>query len=367
MTSVAFTLLIGLAPAPSDIVEAVQEIEIETSTEVASVFRLRLGITQTRTGDWSILQQDLFRPLVPVSIRVQTNPGVPEAIINGYVSGQEVTYSEEPGESALEVTGMDASLLMNLQEKVMPWPNMPDNAIAAAIFGQYAVVPRVQPTSPQLVEPDGTTIQRSTDIRFLRRLAQRNGFECYVQPERLSGVDTGYFQPAELAGLPQAVLSVNMGPETNVTDFKVRYEMLQPTTAVTAGLDVATKAPQPALAPAALQFPLGLEGSLLRVIPPPVVRPADTGLMRTAELQTMAQAVVDRSSFAVVAEGEVGPGVGVLRPGGIVNVRGAGRLYNGSYYVTRVSHTITRDGYLQRFQASRNAVGMTGAELFVEI
>jgi phage protein D len=257
---------------------------------------------------------------------------------------------------------------MNLQEKVMPWPSMPDHAIAAAIFGQYTLVPRVQPTAPQLVEPEGTTIQRGTDIRFLRRLALRNGFECYVQPEPLTGLDMGFFQPPQLSpGPPQAVLNVSMGPETNVVDFKINYEMAKPTTAVAAALDVATKSIQPALAPAALQLPLGLEGALLRVVPPPIVRPADTGSMRSGELQPLAQAIVDRSSWAVTAEGRVGPDVGILRPGGIVNIRGAGRLFSGSYYLTRVWHVINRDGHAQRFQGRRNAVGLTGAELFVDL
>lgn len=367
MVGVTFILLLGFVPAPPGVVDAVQEIEVESSTEIASVFRLRLGISQTPVGDWSLLEQDLFRPLVPVSIRVSNGLGVPEALINGYVSSQQVSYAVQPGDSVLEVTGMDATLLMNLQEKVMPWPNLPDSAIAAAIFGQYALVPRVQPTSPQLVEPEGTTTQRATDIRFLRRLAQRNGFECYVQPEPLTGLDQGFFQPPQLTGLPQAVLNVNMGPETNVLDFKVSYEMTAPTTAIAAGIDVATKAVQPALAPAPLQAPLGLEPALLRVLPPPVVRLADTGLMRTSELQSAVQSVVDRSSFALTAEGTVDPQGGILRPGNLVNVRGAGRLFNGSYYVTRVWHTINREGHVQRFQARRNAVQMTGAELFVDL
>jgi phage protein D len=367
MVGLGFTLLIGFAPAPPEVVDAVQAIEIDTSTEEAGILRLRLGIARTALGDWTILERDIFRPLVPVGIRLGSGLGVPEAVINGFVSHVEATYADEPGESVLEVTGLDATAVMNLQEKVMPWPNMPDHAIAAAIFGQYTIVPRVQPTPPQLVEPEGTTTQRGTDIRFLRRLAARNGFECYVQPEPLSGVDTGFFQPPQLTGLPQAVLNVNMGPETNVRSFTVRYEATRPTTAVAAGLDVATKAVQPALAPAALQVPLGLEPTLFRVLPPPVVRPADTGLMRSAELQPLAQAIADRSSLAVVAGGEVGPDVGILRPGGLVNVRGAGRLFSGSYYVTNVSHVVTREGLVQRFQASRNAVTLTGAELFVDV
>jgi phage protein D len=367
VAGIAFTILIGFAPAPPEVIDAVQEIQIESSTEMASVFRLRLGIAQTALGDWTLLQQDPFRPLTPLSIRVSNRLGIPEALINGYVSNQRVTYSSQPGESVLEVTGLDATLLMNLQEKVMPWPNMPDSAIAAAIFGQYALLPRLQPTSPQLVEPEGTTTQRGTDIRFLRRLARRNGFECYVQPEPLSGVDMGFFQPPQLTGLPQAVLNVNMGPETNVLDFSVNYDMAAPTTAVAAGIDVTTKAVQPALAPVSAQAPLGIEPSLLRVVPPPVVRVADTGLMRAGELQPAVQAIADRASFAVVASGSVDSEVGVLRPGGLVNVRGLGRVFNGSYYLTSVAHTINRQGHVQRFQARRNAVQMTGAELFVEL
>ena len=45
----------------------------------------------------------------------------------------------------------------------------------------------------------------------------------------------------------------------------------------------------------------------MRVLPPPITRPADTGLFRTGELQSAAQAVADRSSWALVAEGEIGP------------------------------------------------------------
>jgi len=56
-----------------------------------------------------------------------------------------------------------------------------------------------------------------------------------------------------------------------------------------------------------------------------------------------------------------------LRPGKIVNIRGAGRVFTGSYYVTRVTHTITKEDYGQSFEAKRNAVEMTDAELFVSV
>jgi hypothetical protein len=364
MPGIAYTLSIGLVPAPPTVVEAVQEIEVDASTEEASTFRIRLGLPQTPTGDWGVLELDPFRPLVPVGIRIQSGLGPPEAVINGYVTHQEAVYGDEPGGSYLEVSGMDVTYVMNLQEKVMPWPNLPDSGIAAAIFGQYAVIPEVQPTSPVITEPEGTITQRGTDIRLLRRLAARNGFDCYVQPEPLTGVDTGYFRPPQLVGIPQGVLNVNLGTDTNTTGFRVRYEMTRPTAAVAAAVDPLTKSPQPAVAPVSARIPMGAEPTLLRIVPPPAVRPAETGLSRAGDLQRSIQAGVDRSSWAVMAEGHVGPDVPMLRPGRPVNIRGAGRVFNGSYHVTRVVHTIGPAGYRQRFEARRNAVTMTGAELY---
>jgi hypothetical protein len=364
MLPVSFMLTLGLAPAPAEVMADVQELEVEAATDVASMFRLRIGIVRRPGGTWSTVDADLFRPLVRVGVRVQAGTAPPTAVLNGYVTGQEVRYGERSGRSTLEVTGMDATLLMSIDEKAKAWPNVPDSAIAAAIFGEYLVTPRVQATAPGLVEPDGTTIQRSSDIRFLRRLARRNGFECYVQPDAATGVDFGFFGPRETLGMPQAVLSVSLGTETNVRDFSIRYEMTRPTSVIAAGLDVRTKSRQSGSALASVETPLGVEPSLLRLSPPPISRPAETGVMLSGELGTLAQAIADSSSYAVVATGTVGAEVGVLRPGTIMSIRGPGRLYTGTYYVTRVHHALGPRGYTQRFEAWRNAVGATGGEVF---
>jgi hypothetical protein len=380
------TLLIGVPPlpAPPPLIKALQKIEIETSTEVASAFRLRFGMTQSPGTDWDLVgsqyEDTLFRPFTPVQIRVKVGIEIPETIINGYICGQQVLYDDKGGSSALEITGMDATMLMNLQEKVVPWP-MPDAQIAQAIFAQYLIAPMVSPTLPTLVEPEGTTTQRSTDIRLLRRLAQRNGYECFVQPQPQTGIDLGYFGPAtNYPGPAEAVLNVRMGPDTNVSEFKIRYDMTRPTTAVGRGLDVKTRTqstfpvfgpatPPPIAGAYPYGVPMGLDDAVIRSFgpqPQPIIFPAETGEFAAPGLSTATQAIVNRSSWAVMAEGTVGPDVGVLRPGGTVNVRGAGLFFNGSYYVTRVSHTIDSDSYIQKFEARRNAVMMTGKELFVQ-
>lgn len=365
MTAFGLNLLVDGLPAPASLLAAVQEIQVEASTQMASVFRMRIGIGPTGDGDWTILSDDTLAPLSRVTVRAQTGSSAPVTILNGYVSEQHVTYGEGPRRSTLEVTGMDATLLMNLEEKVAAWPNLPDSQIAAAIFGSYRIIPKVETTPIVLAEPEGTTTQRGTDIRFLRRLAARNGFDCFVQPDPLLGVDVGHFGPPDLDGPPQAVLSVAFGLKTNVTDFNVRYDMVRPTSAIERGLDIATKEIQRGEARTESLKPLGNEPTIGQLDPPPVVRPADKGLMRSPELQADAQAVVDEASFAVVADGRVAPHVGVLRPGRTVAIRGAGRVFSGTYYVTRVWHTLAPQRYAQRFEARRNAIVVSPADVFV--
>jgi phage protein D len=363
MAALACTLTIDGRPAPAEMIAAFQSVDVDSSVEAASTFRLRLGITQNARRDWTLLERDLFKPLARVAVRIAANSKPPVLVLNGYAAGQRVLYSDRPGGSVLEVDGMDTSLLMNLEERVVPWKDQSDSKIATQLFRRHGLHPSVETTSPVLAEPEGTTVQRATDIRFLRRLARRNGFECYVRP----GIpkDVGVFRPPPLSGTPQAVLSVAMGDETNVSDFSVRYEMAAPTAARGRALDVAAKTFEQGEALTASQKPLGSSAALDRIRPKqPLVLTAETALVRGVDLKRLAQAIVDRSGWVVVAEGEVGQGVGVMEPGVITNVRGPGKLFNGSYYVTRVRHRVDLTGYTQRFEARRNAVEAIGTEVY---
>jgi hypothetical protein len=392
---VTYTVLMGPAggppvvPLPPPLLTALQKIEVETSTEMASVFRLRFGISQMQIGDWDLLmpqyEETFFRPLSRVQIRVKVGIDIPKTIINGYITHQHVLYDDEGGASSMEITGMDATILMNLQEKVITWPlaGFPtDSLIAITIFGQYGLLPMAIPGLPMNVDPSGTdsTVQRGTDIRFLRRLAQRSSFECFVRPDPFSGVDIGYFgPPANLPFAPEAVLNVKMGAQTNVTEFKIRYDMVKPTLSLAFGLDTMTRVPLtfPSLPSVAAGYPvgppMGVQEATIREVggphPPPMVLAAQTGMMSLPGLPLVNQAITNKASWAVVAEGTAGSDVGVLSVGFTVNIRGAGLAFNGAYYVTRVSHVIESGGcsYIQKFEARRNAIGMTGAELYLQL
>jgi phage protein D len=268
-------------------------------------------------------------------------------------------YGDTPSTSSVEVGGLDKTALMNLQERAAAWPDQPDSLIATQIFGSYQLVPQADPTGPVLTDPEGTTIQRGTDIRFLRRLARRNGFEVYTLPEPHTGVEIGYFRALPLAGTPVATLAARAGDATNLTEVHVAQDMFRPTTVVAAALDMQHTAQTANVTSAS--GTVGSTSALSRLAPAPVARLGGTGLTAGSDLQRAAQAMVDRTSFALTAEGTVDGSVGPLRPADLVWLAGLGAAHSGSWLVRKVVHRFTPDGYVQRFTAMRNGIGADSA------
>jgi hypothetical protein len=365
-----YLVQIAFAPLPPPYSTALSSMEVETSIGEASVFRLSFDLSRNAFGDFDALAVDIFRPNTPIRISVALGAPIPQTLINGYIREASLSGSNEPGGSRLEVVGMDAlGTLMGVIEQPFIWPNLPDSEVARIIFGKYAILPSfVIPTPPTRTMLDTTTTQRVSDARYLIQLAQRNAYELFIQPDPLIGLDNGFFRPPLPVQPPQGVLSIDFGTETNLNSFQVSNDMLRPTSVVSLSSDPRTRAPIPAAAPVATELPMGLEPSLLRILPPPIERPAETDAANPAEVQFQAMARVNETSRAVNASGEV-DGTKFKRPlrvGMPVLVRGVGRQMSGLYYVTHVTHRISQDEYTQSFRAWRNAVGLTGAEVFVD-
>src|SRR5262249_17306600 len=124
----------------------------------------------------------------------------------------------EQGEPHLEVSGMDATALMDLEEKQLAWPNKTHGEIARAVFGSYGLSATVEDTVTRHVEAVSTVPQAATDIRFLRRLAASHGFEC-----RVSG-STGYFRSPNFRDAPQRTLVAGFGSALNLAELTVHVD-----------------------------------------------------------------------------------------------------------------------------------------------
>jgi len=364
-----FTVQIAFAPMPVPFFQALREIEIETSIGRASIFRLHFDLSRNIFGDFDALAFDIFRPLLPVKISVAEGLPIPQVLINGYIKAADLKAGSQPGTSRLEVVGMDAlGTIMTNNQLPLSWPNLSESAIAAVIFGRYAMLSFIDPMPPTRTVLDTTTTQLKYDAPYLMQLARCNNLELYVQPDPFTGTDTGHLH-RPLTHFPhQGTLSIDFGKQTNLTQFNVSNDMLQPTGIAGASVDQSTRAPLPVSAQFSTEFPMGAEPTLMRVLPPPVARqiPGCAANPTEATLQALARA--SATSRAISATGEV-DGIQFARPlrvGLPVMVRGAGRLNSGAYYVQSVTHRISRDDYRQSFSAWRNAVGLTGTEVFAD-
>jgi phage protein D len=365
----SYTLTIGGANASSAVLGAVKQIEVEDHASMADMLRLKLSVAVREDGGgWTVLDDELFTRLAKLRLSVTVGTGAAMPLLDAYVIDVDTSFTNEPGNSEMVVTAMDPTVLMHLDEKVKSWPNMKDSDVASAIFGDsaYGFSPVVESTGYSRDEQDHTLVQRGSDIQFLQHLADRNGYECFVALND-AGVVEGHFHPPKPDAQPQGTLTVNMGSATNVNRFKARYDMLGPAVAKAATIDPDDASAQSGDAKTPAKTEDMGESPSTPSDRPRTVLLSQLGMAQSGEVQRYAQSVVDRSSWSIVAEGELSTVAyaKVLRAKQPVMVRGVGQQFSGRYYVERVLHTITGDGsWTQKFTLRRNATGLTKREDF---
>jgi hypothetical protein len=197
-------------------------LEVELDSELASMFRLRLAIRQQRDGTWTYLDEARFRIWKPLTVTAGFDTGA-EALLSGYITHVKPVFDPDPAQCTLEIWGMDGSVLMDREEKLFAWPDATDGSIASQIFSRYKFVPVVDDTTVEHKPAVSTILQRETDMQFLKRLALRNGFECYVEGTK------GYFRKPQVEATSQPVLAVHSGAQTNVNCLSIEVNALTPT------------------------------------------------------------------------------------------------------------------------------------------
>jgi hypothetical protein len=358
---VRLQLLIGpnvLRPAPYEVMESFISLEVTNNDRERDGFQMNFSLGKNSLLDYGLLLNGYFDPpnriVIAVLMRV-----LPEVLLDGVITSHQVIPSNRPGESTLIVTGEDISLRLDLDSKSETHPNQPDSIIVAKLLANYAkygIVPNVTPTFDVPIEIDRVPSQQETDLAYIRRLAQRNGFVFYIEPTPAPGFSQAYWGLDNRLGIPQPALSMNMGPQTNLDEpINFNFNALGPVAPQITILNPITKTPITIPAPSGLRPPLAarpaaaLRSSISR----------DSANLSVSQGLLRAQSSSTESSDAVTATGEVDAvryGQ-ALRARRLVGVRGVGASYNGIYYVQQVTHRIKRGEYKQSFKLAREGHG----------
>ncbi|HEY5955118.1 MAG TPA: methylmalonyl-CoA mutase family protein, partial [Polyangiaceae bacterium] len=196
-------------------------VEVSERVNEPSSFALQIGIFKQENGSWTRLDETEssaggFSPWQRVTVALSFD-SAPDLLIDGLVAGISPRFTATEGETHLLVWGYDISYKMDLDERVVAWPDKKYSDIAAEIFGNYGLTPNVTDTQVLQTQSRDLLIQRGTDWQFLKRLASHIGFDVSVHGT------TGYFRPPDLSRAPQKDLAVNFGQEgTNVAWFEPR-------------------------------------------------------------------------------------------------------------------------------------------------
>jgi phage protein D len=337
-------------------------VEVEFDDELAAMFRIELVMSLEPDGTWSHLDDERLTPWRQATINAGFTDGT-EPLMSGYVTHIRPVFESDESRCRLEVWGLDGSVLMDREEQLKDWPDKKDSDIAAEIFRSYGFRADVEDTTVVHDKRVSTVLQRETDIQFLRRLALRNGYECFVDD------DTGYFRRPQLDADAQPVLAVHFGDETNVAWFKVEVDALAAANVAMFQIDRTEKKLLSSLVDASLQPALGaaVPADLLpRGVAAGKSYVAMNVATGTLEMDQLCQGLFHRAEWFVTGEGMVAANRygHVLRPRQTVTVKGVGESHSGRYYVTHVTHSFTADGYSQRFRVKRNALLPAGDEEF---
>ncbi|HET7233787.1 MAG TPA: hypothetical protein VFJ16_27500 [Longimicrobium sp.] len=355
-------LLVGDAvplPAPPDVTAALRKAEVTCDADGGDGFQLTFALARDAVVDYSIVLRGALSPFKRVTVALLMG-ALPEVLIDGVITHQQLTPGEEPGSATLTVTGKDVSVMLDLEEKSEEFPNQPDFLIAGrtlAPYARYGMVPQVTPTADIPLMIQRIPRQHETDLALLKRLADRNGFVFYVEPVTL-GVTRAYFGPENRLGIPQSALTLDMGAASNVRGMHFSHDGMAAVQAEAKIIEPITKAQIPIPAVPALKLPP------LAPIPSLARRKAitrETANAGPAQAILSVLSAATRAPDPVTAEGEMDTTRygHVLRARRLVGVRGAGFTYNGLYYVRRVTHSIDvqASSYTQRFSLSREGTG----------
>jgi hypothetical protein len=365
LQGVHLTLMIGPllpVPAPKVVIDAVQTVRV-TNGKDKSGFQITFAVSKKSPLLTTMLPAGYFDPMSTRVVIAVTMGGMPNVLMDGIVTQQELSASSEPGQVMLTITGEDLSVLMDVVEMpFMRYPATPSIGRVYLILAKYAAFGIVPLAIPPFINdvpiPTGRIpTHKGTDRQYLKRLASDCGYVFYVEPGPLPGQSIAYWGPDIRIPVPQRALSANMDANSNVDTLSFNLDGLAKKIVVVTIYDpVNNRVPIVVPVPNFNLFkpPLGARQAL----PSKVEFPDYMTKEQMPKVIDRVLGILARSSDSINVSGslDVMRYGGILRNRMLVGVRGGGLAYDGMYYVNSVTSNLKRGEFKQSFQLSRDGL-----------
>ena len=319
-----------------------------------TTFRMRYEVDIV-SGDLPLLKDSRLDPGSVIQV-LTVKDGNAECLVKGPVHGQQIRLLHGGTGSYVDVMGTDTSVTMDREVKAKVWDAVRDSDVFSQIVAPYGLTPDAQDTPAMHAEAKHTLVQHDSDLRFVRRLARRNGCLFWLSADPL-GVQTAHFKRPPLDGEVAAKLVINLD-QPNLNALEISWDVERPTSSVGWDIDLADKSqidggvahsPQKLLGDKGLADITGDTRSTL------VTAPVDDA----GDLKSRGEAALIESDFFVTVTGETTVHAlgAVLRAHTVVQLQGTGTRHSGPYFVSSVRHLIDATTHRMEFELVRNGWG----------
>lgn len=366
-------LLIGKTipiPAPDFIMNSIQSIHVTNTDSGRDGFQIvfsvgRAGLTDLI--DYKLVKNQILNPFNRVIILVIIGT-TQKVLLDGIITHHQLSISNEPGQSIFTVTGEDVSVKMLQNETPVTHENKSPLSIFEGIINsyiQYNMSPDTDNGPEISTVPDSNhkiPAQNGTDWDYISKLSKDFDYMFFIEPVAPFHNNACWKSKKTRSLDVQKPLQINIGPMTNVNSLNFQYDTQIPIT-----VQATTQDPQ-------TQKTVTVNVSEINytTLSNQTTFTSNQSNVKSKQLKGIggwsvddikktAQAEVNRSVDAITGTGEMNtPSYGdILRARKAVWVIGAGKSYDGKYYVRNVTHNIKLGEYTQSFTIVREGLGTT--------
>jgi phage protein D len=252
--------------------------------------------------------------------------GDKEVMIIGVISSIKASFGTGGG-SQLSITGYDLSYRMMKGKKTNTWSGKKDSDVVNEIANAYKFT--AIKTDDTQVEFPVIKQDKESDFDFVKKLAERNGYEFSVYGRTLSFISPPA-DPATAAVLQWGKTLNSFSPEITTTEQVTEVKVI--------GWSKSTKSEISGSARA--QDSLNGNPSV-EEIRRPVYDVAHANKLAQSILATILRGRVKGSGECL--------GIPLLKPGLGIELQGLGSLFSKKYYIEKTTHSIGTSGYKTTF------------------
>lgn len=354
----AFAIRVGADDLIRDLVVAVSQVEADLVLGAAS--RFSFTVTNAYSSDKRAFYTGRGRNLLDIlnfGAEVDICMGYGDArsmprIVSGLITEITTNYPET-GSPELSVAGYDHSFALTIGKSSRTWTKSRDSDAAHEIASFHNLDASIEDTKEQHQQIEQNN---ESDFEFLKKLADRNHFEIFVDANR----KLHFHKPSDKA---DAVVRLAWGegllsfkPEANLAGQITKVEVR--------GWNPKTKETIVGTATAGEES--GLDGKsksagdrLKKFVKDPSKQPVlrlRQPVFTQAEANARAKAALnERAKQFLTGDGE-SIGLPEIRPDRNVDLANLGAQFSKTYYVQQSTHKVDGNGYRTRFKVKETAL-----------